>query len=113
MDADRIGGREVGQLQPFVPGAASLSGRVLWSVAAAGLLVIPVGLAVGPGGLSPRGVALALGVTLAATGIYLLGRRLPAWPREAPWNVRLQAISTAVAAVMAVPLQLAWLGVLG
>lgn len=103
----------VAQLEPFTPGAPLWSRVVVGSVLAAILTVVPIGLAAGPHGLTASGFALAATMTFAATGLYLLGRRVPAWPHVAPWNVRLQAASTALVAVAAVPVQLWSMGVLG
>jgi dolichol kinase len=100
------------QLEPFAPGLPFWTRTAFSSVAAAILLIVPVGLAAGPGGLTQWGLLMATGVTLAAAAIYRVGRRVPAWPRETPWNVRLQALSTGVVTAVAVPVQLWWLGVL-
>lgn len=103
----------VGQLQPFVPGAPLWSKVTIGSVLAAVILVVPLGLAVGPGALTPWAATLTTAMAFLATALYLLGRRLPVWPYEPPWNVRLQATSTAVAAAGAVTLHLWWLGAFG
>jgi dolichol kinase len=83
---------------------------VLPSLAAAFALVVPVGLLVGPDGITPYGLLLAAALTLAATALYLAVLHLTRWPGAPPWNVRLQALSTAIAAAVAVPIQLWWVG---
>ena len=102
----------IAQLEPFAPGVPFLTRTALGSVVAAVLLVVPIGLAAGPGGVTPWGFGMATGIPVAATALYRTVRRAPAWPRETPWNVRLQALSTAVVAAFAVPVQLWWLGAL-
>ncbi len=103
----------VAQLEPFVPGARLWSRRAVASVLAAVGVVVPIGLAAGPHGLNLRDLGLATALVFAATAVYLLGRRIPAWPHVPPWNVRLQAASTALAAAALVPLHLWWIGALG
>lgn len=103
----------VAQLQPFTPGGPLWSRRTLVSILTAVALVVPVALAAGPYGLGAWDFGLATAIVLLASTVYLLGRRLPAWPRVAPWNVRLQALSTGLAAALAVPVHLWRLGALG
>lgn len=95
----------VAQLQPFVPGAPIWSKRVFLSALVAVVAVVPLGLAVGPEGLTSWGLIVAAGIVLAAVPIYLFGRRLTWWPHGPPWNVRLQALAVALVAAAAVPVQ--------
>lgn len=103
----------IAQLQPFTPGGRLWSSGTVMSVLVAIALVAPVGLVAGPDGFGARSFALAAAMVVAATAVYLAGRRIPAWPHQAPWNVRLQAASTAVVAAAAVPLHLWSMGGIG
>lgn len=102
----------IAQLQPFARHAPTWSRATVGSVAAAMALVIPVGLAAGPHGLTLAGAVLASAMAAGAAAFYLLVRRRRGWPRAPTWNIRLQALSTAVTAAVAVPIQLWWLDVL-
>ncbi len=78
--------------------------RLLWlragSAALGFLLVVPAGLGVSVAGATAWGVACAAAVCALALALYLGVRRLPAWPRVAPWGLRLQMLSTATAAAL-------------
>ena len=54
------------------------------------------------------GVGAAAAVSLTSALLYWLGRTLPGWPAEAPWNMRLQAacVAAALAIVLLVHVQL-------
>jgi dolichol kinase len=102
----------IAQLEPFRTDAPARVGPVIGSAVAAYVLVVPLGLAVGPHGLSASGLLLTATAVALALGSYLALRRLPAWPHAAPWHVRLQALAGAIAAVVVVPVELWRLGVL-
>lgn len=70
------------------------------------LIVVPIGLAVGPSGISAWRVMIAAILCLASLALYLTVRRMPAWPRVAPWDLRLQAMSVALATALVLPLHL-------
>lgn len=70
------------------------------------LVVVPVGLAVGAEGISFWRLAAAASITLVALALYLTVRRLRAWPRVAPWDLRLQTLSVLAAASIVVPIHL-------
>ena len=76
------------------------------------LVVVPIGLSVGPAGVSRWGVMLAALICVISVALYLTVRRMKAWPRVAPWDLRLQSISTATAAALVLPLDLWRQGVL-
>jgi hypothetical protein len=92
----------IAQLQPFEPRRSVRWPVVAGSVAAAFALVVPLGLAFGEQGITGGGLALAAALPVGGTALYLIGRALPAWPVDPPWNVRLQAVSTALAALAVV-----------
>lgn len=75
-------------------------------------VVVPVGLMVGVRGLSSWHL-LSAGLTCAIAVVLYLGvRRLAAWPKAAPWDLRLQALITLAAAALTVPVHLWRIGVL-
>lgn len=76
------------------------------------LVVVPIGLSVGATGVERWGMALAALICIISVSLYLTVRRMKAWPKVAPWDLRLQSISTATAAVLVLPLHLWRLGVL-
>jgi hypothetical protein len=80
------------------------------SLAASFAVVVPVGLAVGPDGITAYGVVVAAAIVAVSTLLYLGVLAAGRWPVAPPWNVRLQALSTAFAAAVAVPVQLWWVG---
>jgi dolichol kinase len=108
----------IAQLEPFDdvardaparaarPARPARPARIVAAAAAAFALVAPPALAVGPRGLTPSDLLIAAAATAAASLLYLLGRRSPRWPRASPWNVRLQAASTAAVAALLVPMEL-------
>lgn len=101
----------IAQLLPLRRRPAPPPRIVLPCLAAAFALVVPVGLAAGPDGLTAYGLFLSATILLAAAGLYLAILSLGRWPIAPPWNVRLQALSTAAAAAVAIPIQLWWVGV--
>ncbi|HLM69488.1 MAG TPA: hypothetical protein VK358_18245 [Longimicrobium sp.] len=76
------------------------------------ILVVPVGLAVGVLSVSAWGVMIAVLICAVSVALYLTVRRMSAWPRVAPWDLRLQAMSTGTATALVLPLHLWRLGVL-
>lgn len=96
----------VAQLRPFGVRAPVRAGRVAGSALAAFLLVVPAGLAVGAHGLTPGGLLLSAAAVAIAVLVYLGVSRSGGWPDHAPWNVRLQALAAALAAVVVIPLEL-------
>ncbi|HEU0014833.1 MAG TPA: hypothetical protein VFQ45_14195 [Longimicrobium sp.] len=72
------------------------------------VLVVGVGLGAGTRGITAWGMLIAVGVSAVTLALYLTIRRLPAWPRVPPWDVRLQMLSATVAMLLLVPLHL-WL----
>jgi len=76
------------------------------------LIVVPIGLAViGPGVSAWRMLVAAL-ICAISLGLYLGVRRMEAWPRAAPWDLRLQMLSTATATALVLPLHLWRLGLI-
>lgn len=75
------------------------------------LLVVPMGLAVGVAGVSAWGVMIAAVICVVSLALYLGVRRMAAWPKVAPWDLRLQSLSTAAATALVLPLHLWRLGV--
>jgi hypothetical protein len=55
---------------------------------------------------------MAAVICAGSLGLYLTIRRLPAWPKPPPWDLRLQMLSTALATALVLPLHLWRLGVL-
>jgi dolichol kinase len=96
----------IAQLQPFEPRRSVRWPVVAGSLAAALTLVVPLGLAFGEQGITGAGLALAAALPVGGTALYLIGRALPAWPVDPPWNVRLQAVSTALAALAVAAVEL-------
>lgn len=99
------------QLEAMSEGQAK-PGRT-WSAGpvAAGLLafgwVVPLGLAVGPHGLTAAGLLGAALVCWGGLALYALGRRRAHEPLERIRDLRLQACGVAAAAVVALPFLLA------
>lgn len=75
-------------------------------------VVVPAGLSVGMAGVSGWGVLLAGLICIVSVALYLTVRRMALWPKVAPWDLRLQSISTATAAALVLPLHLWQQGVL-
>jgi phytol kinase len=91
--------------------------RAPWGLAATGalvgyLVVVPMGLAVGVAGITLWGLAMAAVICVVSLVLYLSVRRMAAWPKVAPWDLRLQALSTAAATALVLPLHLWRNGVL-
>jgi phytol kinase len=91
--------------------------RAPTALAAAGavvgfLVVVPASLGVGSAGVSAWGLLIAAVICVVSLGLYLAVRRLPAWPKPPPWDLRLQMLSTALATALVLPLHLWRLGVL-
>ena len=84
--------------------------RLFWlragSALAGFLLLVPAGLGVAAGGITAWGAGCVAAVCALAMAIYFTVRRLPAWPRESPWGLRLQMLSTAAAVALVVPVHL-------
>jgi phytol kinase len=76
------------------------------------LVVVPAGLGVGVAGVTRWGMMMAVIICAVSLGLYLTVRRMPAWPRVAPWDLRLQMLSTATATALVLPLHLWRAGVL-
>lgn len=76
------------------------------------LVVVPMGLAVGVAGVSAWGVMVAAVICAVSLALYLTVRRMAGWPKVAPWDLRLQSISTALVTALVLPLHLWRLGVL-
>jgi hypothetical protein len=70
------------------------------------IVVVPIGLAVGTGGVSAWGVMIAAVICAVSLALYLTVRRMKAWPKVAPWDLRLQSLSTGVATALVLPLHL-------
>jgi dolichol kinase len=106
------------QLRPFgVPrhggtGPGAVGVRILGSGVVAFLLVAPLGLAVGIHGVNVGGLLLSAAAVVLAMAAYVGIDRSGAWPDGPPWNVRLQALSVALAATVVVPVELWRLGIL-
>jgi dolichol kinase len=87
-------------------------GRLLnLTLAAAGAgfaVVVPASFWAGPGGMRGASVAAAAAICLGGTALYCAGRQLGRWPKEAAWDLRLQAASVAAATVLALPFYLGW-----
>jgi phytol kinase len=109
--AAQLGLLLVAQSLPVRRPTAPRWGTVIPVVGVAFALVVPVSLSVGPDGITGYGIFLCAGITAVATGLYLAVLHATRWPVAPPWNVRLQALSTAAAVAVAVPLQLWWIGV--
>jgi phytol kinase len=75
------------------------------------VVVVPVGLMVGAEGISFWRLAAAASIALVALLLYLTVRRLRAWPKVAPWDLRLQTLSVLAAASLVVPIHLWRIGV--
>jgi phytol kinase len=91
--------------------------RAPWGVALTGAaigfaIVVPFGLAVGAHGVSGWGLAMAGVICAASLILYLTVRKLAVWPKVAPWDLRLQMLSTAVVTAVLLPLHLWRMGVL-
>lgn len=80
-------------------------GRWLAALATGLLVVVPAGLWIEPehGGVS---ALVAAAVCLLALALYTGVAGWRRWPRERPWDARLQALSTAAATALLLPLQL-------
>lgn len=76
------------------------------------IVVVPIGLSVGATGVSRWGVMLAALICIISVALYLTVRRMEAWPKVAPWDLRLQSLSTATATALVLPLHLWQQGVL-
>ena len=80
------------------------------------LVVVPVGLGVGAAGVDAWGMtaggAVCAVICAVSLALYLTVRRMEAWPKVAPWDLRLQSLSTATATVLVLPAHLWTLGVL-
>jgi phytol kinase len=76
------------------------------------IVVVPIGLAVIGSGISVGGIAIAALLCGISLSIYLGVRRMEAWPRVAPWDLRLQMLSTAIATALILPLHLWHLGLI-
>jgi dolichol kinase len=76
------------------------------------LVVVPAGLGVGVEGVTRWGMMIAAVISVVSLGLYLSVRRMAAWPKLAPWDLRLQTLSTAAATALMLPLHLWQLGVL-
>jgi hypothetical protein len=76
------------------------------------LVVVPAALGVGVEGVTRWGMMLAAVICLVSLGLYLTVRRMAAWPKVAPWDLRLQMLSSAAATALVLPLHLWHLGVL-
>jgi phytol kinase len=74
------------------------------------IAVVPIGLAVGVLGVTAWGVMIAAVICAISVGLYLTVRRIGMWPKVAPWDLRLQALSTALATALVLPLHLWRLG---
>jgi phytol kinase len=74
-------------------------------------VVVPIGLAVGAG-VSGWGTMIAALICIISLALYLTVRRMSIWPRVAPWDLRLQMLSTAAATAIILPLHLWHLGIL-
>lgn len=74
------------------------------------LVVVPIGLAVGTEGVRVGGVAVAAVICAVSVALHLTVRRMGVWPRAAPWDLRLQALSTGAATALVLPLHLWRLG---
>jgi phytol kinase len=72
------------------------------------LAVVPLGLVVGVRGFSVWRLLAAAVVVLVALSLYLGVRRMPGWPKHAPWDLRLQTLAALAAAALVVPVHL-WL----
>lgn len=70
------------------------------------LAVVPAGLAVGTSGLTLAGMLAAGVICTVSLGLYLTVRRLPAWPKVPPWDLRLQTLSAAVSMALVLPVHL-------
>lgn len=84
--------------------------RLFWLRAGSALLgflvVVPIGLALSGTGATAWGLLCAAAVCAVSLALYFTVRRLPAWPRVAPWGLRLQMLSTAAATALVVPVHL-------
>lgn len=67
-------------------------------------LVAPVGLWLASGRIGTTAVFVAGAIALLATVIYWSARKLPGWPAAPPWNMGLQAASTAAATLVVLPI---------
>ena len=103
----------VAQIERFRVSARAWTIREAGAALAALILVVPSGLAVGPHGLTLWGAVLAVLATAFAIIFYVVGRGIPTWPHEPPWNVRLQALSVAIATAVTLPLHLWQVGFSG
>jgi phytol kinase len=77
------------------------------------MIVVPAALGVGVEGVTRWGMMIAAVICLVSLGLYLTVRRMAAWPKVAPWDLRLQMLSSAAATALVLPLHLWHLGVLG
>jgi phytol kinase len=76
------------------------------------ILVVPIALAVGVMSVSAWGVMMAAVICAVSVALYLTVRRIEMWPKVAPWDLRLQAMSTGLATALVLPLHLWRLGLL-
>lgn len=102
----------IAQFQPFEEAAPAWTPRSGTAITLPLLLVALPGLLVGPDGLTPWGMLLAIVTTAASSAAYVFARRRPWWPHRTPWNLRLQALSAATVAAAVVPAHLWWIGAL-
>lgn len=79
---------------------------------AAFLVVVPAGLGVGVAGVTRWGMMIAAVISLVSLALYLTVRRMAAWPKVAPWDLRLQTLSSAAATVLVLPLHLWRMGLM-
>lgn len=91
--------------------------RAPWGLALTGAVigfavVVPLGLAVGTGGVTGWWLMIAGVICLVSLVLYLGVRRMKTWPKVAPWDLRLQMLSTGVTTALVLPLHLWRAGVL-
>lgn len=93
------------QFRPFGPQNREPPSIPLTLTVLAGSLVVvvPAGLWL-TGGVTIVSATTAVAITAIAVAFYWTARKLPGWPGEPPWNMRLQAASLAAATVLMLPI---------
>jgi phytol kinase len=77
------------------------------------LVVVPAALGVGVHGVTQWGMMIAAVICIVSLALYFTVRRMAVWPKVAPWDLRLQMLSTATATALVLPLHLWRLGLWG
>src|SRR6185503_18169760 len=78
------------------------------AIAIGWVTIAPLGVWVVRRALPLEALAITIATCAVAVVVYAFARRLPRWPRGAKWDLRLQSLCAAFAALVLVPLHLRW-----